>query len=205
MNKYILKKVNAPMTINDERWEKAEVAKLEFRWNDYFPSPYTTEARAVHCDHGITVRLKTTEWPVRACITEINGEVCTDSCMEFFVIPNTKEEKYLNFEINPIGTLHLGYGEGRHNRQHLDFAGKGIELTTAVTVDEGWCAMMHIPYSFLKDYYASCEKTMRANFYKCGDKTVNKHYSVWNDVELPKPDYHRPEFFGTLTLSDEEI
>ena len=193
------------MSVNDERWEQAEAVRLDFKWNDYFPSPYVTEAKAVHCAHGITVLLTTTEWPVRASVTEMNGMVCKDSCMEFFFIPNTEDGKYMNFEINPIGVLHLGYGEGRHGRELLEFESKGVRLNTLVTPGEGWRAMIHIPYSFLNEYYSSCDKKMRANFYKCGDETVEKHFSVWNPVELPKPDYHRPEFFGSLVLSDEEI
>lgn len=193
------------MTVNDERWERADVAKLDFVWKDSFPSPYTTEGRAVHCDAGITVLLTTTEWPVRACVSEYNSHVCDDSCMEFFFIPNLDDGKYMNFEVNPIGVLHLGYGEGRHGRELLDFEGKGVEIKTEVTSGRGWRAMIFIPYSFLDGYYTSHGKKMRGNFYKCGDQTVKKHFSVWNPVELPKPDYHRPEFFGSLILSDEQI
>ncbi|MDU5344496.1 MAG: carbohydrate-binding family 9-like protein, partial [Prevotella bivia] len=40
--------------------------------------------------------------------------------------------------------------------------------------------------------------TMKANFYKCGDKTDQPHFLSWQKVDLPKPDFHRPEFFGTI-------
>jgi hypothetical protein len=43
-------------------------------------------------------------------------------------------------------------------------------------------------------------ETIRANFYKCGDLTAHPHFLSWNPIDLPKPDFHRPEFFGTLTL-----
>jgi len=38
----------------------------------------------------------------------------------------------------------------------------------------------------------------RANFYKCGDKLKNPHFLSWNPVRISKPDFHRPEFFGSL-------
>ena len=38
----------------------------------------------------------------------------------------------------------------------------------------------------------------RANFYKCGDQTSKRHYLSWNPVSTAKPDYHRPEHFGSL-------
>jgi len=41
---------------------------------------------------------------------------------------------------------------------------------------------------------------LRANFYKCADKTAHPHYVSWNPIETDKPDFHRPEFFGRLTF-----
>ena len=39
-----------------------------------------------------------------------------------------------------------------------------------------------------------------ANFYKCGDDTTKPHYLSWNPVKTENPDFHRPEFFGTLNF-----
>ena len=41
-----------------------------------------------------------------------------------------------------------------------------------------------------------------ANFYKCGDLTVNKHYLAWQPVGTERPDYHRPEYFGPMVFGD---
>ena len=41
-------------------------------------------------------------------------------------------------------------------------------------------------------------KTARANFYKCGDDMAVPHYISWNPIGCPRPDFHRPEYFGTL-------
>ena len=41
---------------------------------------------------------------------------------------------------------------------------------------------------------------IRANFYKCGDKTAHPHFLSWSPVSTEKPDFHRPEFFGELYL-----
>ena len=42
--------------------------------------------------------------------------------------------------------------------------------------------------------------SLRANFYKCGDKTAHPHYLSWSPIHTEKPDFHRPEFFGELIL-----
>ena len=39
---------------------------------------------------------------------------------------------------------------------------------------------------------------MKANFYKCGDKLQTPHFLSWNRIDLPSPNFHRPDFFGTL-------
>jgi hypothetical protein len=41
---------------------------------------------------------------------------------------------------------------------------------------------------------------IRANFYKCGDKTPEPHFISWNPIDLPKPNFHVPQFFGLLEL-----
>jgi hypothetical protein len=39
-----------------------------------------------------------------------------------------------------------------------------------------------------------------ANFYKCGDETPEPHFLSWNPIDLPKPNFHVPQFFGQLEL-----
>ena len=34
-------------------------------------------------------------------------------------------------------------------------------------------------------------KKIRANFYKCGDKTAHPHYVSWAPINTPQPDFHR--------------
>lgn len=42
--------------------------------------------------------------------------------------------------------------------------------------------------------------TMRANFYKCGDKLAKPHFLSWNPVDCDHPDFHRPSSFGKITF-----
>ncbi len=205
MKTYVLKKTNAPLTVADPTWEKLPATELDFRWEDCYPSPYTTVARLCHSEEGITVRLETTEWPLRAARTVCNEQICEDSCMEFFFTPNEEEAPYLNIEINPFGVTHIGLGASRYDRRPVDITGEGLRIETLIRFGEGWMASYFLPYTFIDKYFSARTATWRANFYKCGDLTERKHFSVWNPVELPKPDYHRPEFFGTLVLSDEEV
>ena len=33
---------------------------------------------------------------------------------------------------------------------------------------------------------------------KCGDDLTVPHFLSWNPIKTEKPDFHRPEFFGTV-------
>ncbi len=205
MKEYIAKKIDREMTVEDERWQKVAPAVLDYVWEEYRPIVYATEARMVHSEKGITVLLSTTEWPIRVTEMENGGRVCVDSCMEFFFTPNESEIKYLNFEINPAGTCHSNIGERRGERTHASIEGKGVVIRTLISHGEGWKAMLFIPYTYIDELYDKRESVFKANFYKCGDLTVKKHFAVWNPIETEKPDYHQPAYFGRIVLCEEAL
>ena len=41
-------------------------------------------------------------------------------------------------------------------------------------------------------------RTVKANFYKCGDDTAVRHFLSWNPIPIPKPNFHTPEHFGDI-------
>lgn len=205
MKEYIAKKIDREMTIEDERWEKVEKVSLEYTWDGYRPIPYETKAAMVHSDAGITVLLSSTEWPLRITQMAHDTRVCEDSCLEFFFTPNTAEQKYINFEMNPAGAVHSHIGEGRGKREAFDIVGTGVRIYTQILPLEGWRAFLFVPYSLIDKLYDKRENVFKANFYKCGDSTVKPHYATWNPVGTEKPDYHQPAYFGKIILSEDLI
>ncbi len=205
MKVYTAKKVDSEMSICDARWDRVEPVALDFTWDSFSPIPYKTTSQMVHSDEGITVRLKTNEWPLRVTVMNNNEHICGDSCMEFFFIPNSDSCEYFNFEMNPAAVLLSCLGEERHGRRHISIDGEDVKIDSHIDGQCGWSVMAYIPYSFLLKHYPRVDKRMRANFYKCGDHTVKPHYATWNPVGTQTPDYHRPEFFGEIILSDESV
>ncbi len=145
---------------------------------------------------------------VRAVAGHDNGPVWEDACVEFFSVP-AGDGVYYNMECNCAGTLLIGAGAGRGNRQHapqevLDkvqrWASLGREAFDERVGECAWEMALVIPYSafFLHDITSLDGKTLRANFYKCGDKLQTPHFLSWNPIGLEKPNFHCPEFFGTL-------
>lgn len=156
---------------------------------------------------------KAFEQEIRAECLNINDPVCTDSCVEFFFNPDPEhDDRYINFEINPIGAFLLGIGADRYSRVLInDVSPEIFDITTSVTKGsvqsyKGHCGQSNIsiPFYFIEKYYGGqdfrCGKRIKANFYKCGDKTKYPHWGCWNRINTPHPDFHRPEFFGDLIL-----
>ena len=205
MKEYIAKKASYKLKINDDLWKKVPAAELSEGWWDQFPKKYKTEAKLAYCDEGLILRMETEEWPITVKAMNLNDEVCLDSCMEFFFTPNTEDKEYINLEANAGSIPLCGIGAGREGRKALNPIKDGVEVKTLIDFEKGWKLYLFIPFDFIKKHFSKIEKTMKANFYKCGEETVIEHYFVWNKIGTAVPDYHRPEYFGNIILSDEEI
>jgi hypothetical protein len=99
----------------------------------------------------------------------------------------------------------LGYGTNVENliRLLVPDVEKLLDSRVEFTSD-GWVLTYRIPFGFIRrffpDFKAEEGTRMRANAYKCGDSTVKPHYLAWNPIDLPKPAFHCPQFFGELIL-----
>jgi hypothetical protein len=175
-------------------------------WNE-FPYKPSVNFRIAHVKNEIWLKYYVKEKHILALETKVNGDVYKDSCVEFFISPD--KQNYYNFEINCIGTIHLAYGSGRHNRKFVDPAliqkittssslgGRPFEERTG---NFEWEIMIRIPVECFAFSKLNTFKGLKAtaNFYKCGDGTSEPHYISWNPVKTDNPDYHRPEYFGNI-------
>ena len=68
--------------------------------------------------------------------------------------------------------------------------------------ETAWSIIEVIPVTTLFNHsIGSWEgKTMRANFYKCGDNLPNPPFLSWNAIDFERPNFHLPEFFGEVTF-----
>lgn len=181
------------------------IGELNWRGNDYSPEVSFSIART---RLEILLKYYVREKWFKAEKTETNQEVYEDSCVEFFVLPSG-DGIYYNFEFNAIGTCLMGAGTGRHDRKRADpsvikeirrLASAGNRPVSESEGDFSWTLSLAIPFSTLIRHKEDGREgsVFRANFYKCGDKLTVPHYLTWNPVGTEKPDFHRPEFFGSL-------
>lgn len=146
---------------------------------------------------------------VKAAFTADNDPVWQDSCVEaFFATPDG--DGYFNFEMNCIATLLAAKRKGRKEGvEHFspEKMAQTIRFSTlpreSFDEREGiheWGVVLGIPFTLLGYAEGVRPEKIRANFYKCGDNTRIPHYVSWNPIEVPSPDFHRPDFFGELIL-----
>ncbi len=164
-------------------------------------------------DDAIYVIFHVEDQFVRCVVDEYQGPVFTDSCVEFFFVPGDDiSNGYFNLEVNCGGTALFDFQKERGVErvripeatfERIDLAHSmprivEPEITDPVT----WTIEYRIPFEILTQYTEVSRPASgvewRANFYKLGDDTSHPHWLTWSHVDLPEPDFHRPEFFGTL-------
>ena len=178
-------------------------------WSEYDYCP-KVEFRLAYCDTAFLLQYKVKEQSVRALAATDNGEVWKDSCVEFFLTP-ANDGVYYNFEFNCIGTCLLAAGASRNGREAAPTnIVSSIRRQTSLgrhpfaerKAETEWDLSVIIPYTCLFKHpdFSPAGKTIRANFYKCGDNLTVPHFLSWNPIKTENPDFHRPEFFGTLNF-----
>ncbi len=184
--------------------------KLEIaNWEEY---PYLPDVfvQIAWNENELFLQYKVSEQSVKAEITQSNGQVWTDSCVEFFLSPEGNDE-YYNLEINCIGTILLGFRKKGEPAIHATdeqinkirrFSSLGNAPFPELKEPTEWQITFAIPWTaFFKHELKSVSgMKMRGNFYKCGDGLKVPHFVSWTKIKTEKPSFHAPEFFGGLVF-----
>ncbi len=185
---------------------EADIKEFGWRKNDYMPE---TMFRLCWNHSGLAVEAVSYETRLRQEAETDGKDVWHDSCMEFFFGPVEAEHRYINLEVNPKGTIVMGFGGGKTGRIRLEETCKPrLALSTQIREKEGlWLVRYMISFELLGELFElppneEYFRELQANFYKCGEMTEFPHYGMWSRVESEAPDFHRPEFFGRLKLVD---
>ena len=202
-----------------------EYQKVEcVNWPKEFPYAPKMEVALAHTGDSLLLHYRVEENCIRAAAEADGGRVWEDSCCEIFLQPSSPITQhptpYFNIECNCAGTLLIGKGEDRHDRQPataatLQSANRWSSLMkTAVSGENGrytiplkdgkftWHMALVVPATALFDSGITVfsGQTLRGNIYKCGDCLTTPHFLSLFPIDTPQPDFHRPEFFGELTF-----
>lgn len=201
--------VDAPLELVSETLD-LEIEPLlidTLNWEEYPYLPLVT-VQIAYNESELFLQYRVKEQAVKAEVTENNGRVWTDSCVEFFLSPDSNDE-YYNLEMNGIGTTLLGFRKKGQPATHatdelIDSIRRvstlGEEPFGERRTETDWQITMAIPWEvFFKHPLRPVQgKKMRGNFYKCGDELSVPHFVSWTKIKTENPSFHNPEFFGGL-------
>lgn len=188
-------------------WEKVPVLTID---NLVLVDRTDVRAQAQICYDEENLYLHFTAWEteIREVEEGLLGMPCWDSCMEFFFCPQEGDSRYLNFEMNPKGCLHIGFGDSIETALKIvpnrDDREANIFAPEITRFDGGWELTYKIPVFFIRrlfpDFALYPGKSIRANFYKCAEKTAEPHFLTWNVItRRGRSIFHTPAEFGLLT------
>ena len=215
MKNLIIKKINASAVEASAVPALLDASGIEFNpietvnWKEY-PYQPSVKFRAAHIGHAVLLHYQVAEASVRAVATADDGRVWEDACVEFFLSPESNDF-YYNFECNCAGKLLLHGGAAGTERPGASeevlksvkrWASLGTEPFEERVGECTWEVALVIPTSaiFRHSIESLDGKTMRANFYKCGDLLQTPHFLSWSPIDLPQPKFHCPEFFGEVVF-----
>lgn len=179
---------------------------------DYVPWPkYSYKPQVVfsisYTVDCIMLKFYVKERHIRAVNGNTNDPVYEDSCVEFFIDFNDGKG-YYNLEFNCIGTGRIGFGTDRNDRVLL--SSEVIDKVKTISyINKENCDMINwnltliIPFSTFSHHNIESMTGInsRVNFYKCGDNLPEPHFLAWSDICSPEPDFHVPEYYGTLAFN----
>lgn len=206
--------------VPDGVWEKPEWAGVPSARIDCYPwhkGGWTpcTEFKLQYSKDYLYVIFQVQDQFVRSVYTTFNGPVCRDACVEFFFQPAPERSPaYFNIETNCGGTILFNSQTARMENvapmSEQQAALLQIARSMPPVVDPEipdpvvWTIEYRVPLALLEKCGAVTRPgpgvKWRANLYKCAENNSHPHWGSWALVGTPKPDFHQPDYFGTLSF-----
>ncbi len=216
---YKIGKLHKKMPI-DANWNKPEWKKIKpIKITNYMGKlpafKPQVEAKMMYDNDNVYVIFRVKDRYVHSLVQEYNGNVSGDACVEFFFAPDSHfPERYFNLEVNSGGTplmfyIWPPYPKAKYTKLDPEDI-KQIEIAHSlpkivdpeITEPVTWTLEYRIPLSLLEKFSNVTRPgpgvVWKANFYKTASQSSNPHWITWSVVDNPKPNFHLPQFFGTL-------
>lgn len=176
-------------------------------WRADYPYAPKVCFRIAHNSDNILLQFVVDEQYTMATVDTDNGEVWTDSCVEFFITFDQKG--YYNFEFTCIGKALLGFRKTKPEVTHAPvevmqsiqrLSSLGTQTFAERIGDNRWELSVVIPRQALfgHEFESLGGLEAQANLYKCGDKLSKPHFLSWNPIGTETPNFHVSQYFGKV-------
>jgi alpha-galactosidase len=118
---------------------------------------------------------------------------------ETFLQPDSSDPfVYREFEVSPNGYwIDLAVSHGKIEELHSG-------LRRRVVLDEkakAWTAELAVPMKYLTTQFDP-KAAWRVNFFRIEGEKESRFYAAWSPTYSPKPNFHVPSAFGTLSFQE---
>jgi hypothetical protein len=213
--KYKIKRTDATVQLTNDwsegQWAKANVLELNNFMGEkplHFPK---TQVKLLYDNNNIFIFFRVEDRYVKAISEKTNDPVWRDSCVEFFFTPNNSmPNAFFNLETNCGGIMYFQFNKD-DTKKFIDISDcQKIEIyhslprqiKNEINKPSVWYISYRLPVEVVAKYcqmQKPCTGAIwKANFYKCADKVSHPHWLTWSFIDNPTPNFHLPQFFGTL-------
>lgn len=176
-------------------------------WAEEYPYAPKVNFRMFHSGEDLHLRFEVEEQYTQALVERDNGNVWTDSCVEFFL--SLDDRGYYNFETTCIGRMLMAFRKVKPEPTYateeiLSLIERtpsiGSEPFTELIGENKWTMTLKIPATALFRHELKSWQGVEArmNLYKCGDNLTKPHFLSWRPIDMPSPNFHVPQFFETV-------
>jgi hypothetical protein len=194
------------ITIYSRPLEQTLPVSLIPLWGEY--EGVQASVRMMWENKMLRLRYQVREPQLRRMVTEHNGRVWEDSCVEVFLQREGRAE-YVNVECSASTSILVGRGEGRANRtlfplEFINAIEHSVEILENSNKQSRWTLDVRLPLVSLglveegEDIKAV---QLKGNFYCCGDKLAKPHFLAASEIGTLKPDFHAPSFFCPIRFA----
>jgi hypothetical protein len=172
------------------------------------PAQQQTVTRVCYNRQMLFVRFDCADTDIWGTYTQRDDAIYDEEVVEIFIAPgDATPVDYYEFEVSPNGVLLEVFAHnptGDRAQMQLDFTWDCAGLQWVAQRDDAqnqWWVIYALPWASI-GAPADLPTIWRANFYRI-DRPRNgeAEFSCWSPTMIDPADFHRPAYFGYLTLA----
>ncbi|MBI9016742.1 MAG: carbohydrate-binding family 9-like protein [Phycisphaerae bacterium] len=212
---YTVEKIKAPFThtgdIDSGIWLDIPIIEINNYMGDEPEHKPRCQAKMVYDSDNLYIIFSVRDNYILSTRTQNQQDIWNDSCVEFF-FSHDITKGYLAIEMNCGGRFLLYYKANPQTANTLFtydqcnqvevFHSMPKTVNPELRKETTWTVEYKLPLAMCNEYLnignPQPGTVWQGNFYKCADECSRPHWLTWSPIDWPKPNFHKPEFFGNL-------